>query len=268
VNKLWRYLKAALFVKQRIPLLGPLPVNLLALLPFLALGFGHPGFWLLGLAGEVGFLWAMTTNRRFRKAVDAQLAHSSGQEQSRTKEDVVAQLKSPQAERYAGILEKRTHIESIVGTDLATETLEWDHLEGIRTLETVYLKLLIARQHLSSPTAAEDVREIVERIAGLKAQSAQARSESLRDSLLATVTLLEKRLAVLARRRESLEEVDSDLNRIEVQFQLAIDSAALHNDPSEARLDLDLASRMMISPAYTELGDAVYLTDQSSMERD
>jgi hypothetical protein len=65
----WRYLKAAFFVRVGVPALGRVPINALAAGGFLILGFGHPGFWLLGLAAEAAIVPSLAFNKRFQKIV-------------------------------------------------------------------------------------------------------------------------------------------------------------------------------------------------------
>ena len=63
---MWRYLKAAFLVGVEVPALGRLPVNALAAAGFFILGFGHPGFWFLGLAAEAAIVPTLAFNKRFQ----------------------------------------------------------------------------------------------------------------------------------------------------------------------------------------------------------
>ena len=68
---MWRYLKAAFLVGVNVPALGRVPLNAVAAAGFLILGFGHPGFWFLGLAAEAAIVPALAFNKRFQNFVDA-----------------------------------------------------------------------------------------------------------------------------------------------------------------------------------------------------
>jgi hypothetical protein len=72
----WRYLKAAFLVGMDVPSLGRVPVNALVAAGFLILGFGHPGFWFLGLAAEAAIVPILAFNKRFQKIVDAETVRS------------------------------------------------------------------------------------------------------------------------------------------------------------------------------------------------
>lgn len=69
---MFRYLSAAFFVRPHIPGLGRMPVNVLAVASLGILGFGNPGFWLLGLGLEAAFLTALATHPRFQRLVRAE----------------------------------------------------------------------------------------------------------------------------------------------------------------------------------------------------
>ena len=67
------YLKAAFSWPVYVSGLGRMPLNYLILAGFAILGLGNPGFWLLGLAYEVGYLLFMAGSNRFQKLVQGDL---------------------------------------------------------------------------------------------------------------------------------------------------------------------------------------------------
>ena len=73
---------------------------------------------------------------------------------------------------------------------------------------------------------------------------------------------MKKRLSVFGKRKAALDEIDADLVRIEAQFELAAESARIKAAPSEAKLDLDLASRMMATPEYLDLGSSTGVAEE------
>ncbi len=234
-----------------------MPVNLMAVAVVVLLGFGHPAFWLLGLGAETAFLWAMVGSRRFRRLVDAQEAWNDQESKDAARQDLIHQLTLPNQERHALLTSKLDKVSGYYGTFAQGDPVAEDNLANLRVLETVFLKLLIARQHLTAPDSEAQAAALTTRIAELEADIADdppETSESIRESKAATLELLRKRLALFGKRTQSLEEIDSDLGRIEAQFDLAADSAAIRAKPVEAKLDLDLASRMMTTTDYLDLG--------------
>ena len=67
----WDYLKAAFRWKTRLPLLGAMPLNQLALAAFFIFGFVNRGFWLLGIAFETAYLMLLAGSPRFQHLVRA-----------------------------------------------------------------------------------------------------------------------------------------------------------------------------------------------------
>ena len=66
------YLKEAFHRRVKVPLLGQLPVNYMALGAFAVLGLANPGFWFLGAAGEVAYLFATASSSRFQKLIQGE----------------------------------------------------------------------------------------------------------------------------------------------------------------------------------------------------
>ena len=71
---MFRYLSAAFTARPRVPGLGEMPVNLLALAGFGIVGLASPAFWFLGLGLEAAYLFGLASNSRFREIVDARTA--------------------------------------------------------------------------------------------------------------------------------------------------------------------------------------------------
>lgn len=246
-----RYLKAAFWVREKVPLLGDVPVNALIVAAFAVLGVGHPAFWLLGLMGETAFLWALSASSRFRNLVDAQALGQQHDAAHKARYELVEQLSDEHRERLTKL---RVHLAEIqrsyaafAGDDLTAES----NLSSLRDLEWVYLKLLIARQHLISPHQKSDAADISAEMEDLKNELGYDKlSPALRASKEATLELLHKRLDAARHRTQTLEEIESDLERIETQFQFIMESAAMRAKPADMQLDLDLASRLITTPEY------------------
>ncbi|MCB1231117.1 MAG: hypothetical protein KDN19_12655 [Verrucomicrobiae bacterium] len=266
MNRFFRYLRAAFFVRERIPLLGAVPINLVALMVVFVLGFGHPAFWLLGLCAETAFLWAMVGSKRFRNLVEARDAWADNASKSEARHQLIAQLTPPNQDRHGELARKLNRVSDYYEKFTPGDAMADENLANLETLESVYLKLLIARQHLDSADSDQEVANLTHRIHALEADIAddpEDTAPSLRESKAATLDLLKKRRAVFRKRSAALEEIDSDLVRIEAQFDLATDAAAIRAQPVEAQLDLDLASRMMAAPEYLDFSNGLTSHDES-----
>src|SRR5262245_1679660 len=126
------------------------------------------------------------------------------------------------------------------------ETVVQSNLIALRDLEWVYLKLLLAKQHLLGSENETDegrLRSDAERLE--RELSEPALSRAARESKNATLDLLRRRAVNVGRRRQTLEEISSDLTRIEAQVALVLENATLDGKPQAVSADLNLASQLL-----------------------
>jgi hypothetical protein len=250
----WRYLKAAFLVGVEVPALGRVPLNALGATGFLILGFGHPGFWFLGLAAEAAIVPALAFNKRFQNAVDAQDKQlSSGDSQSK-RTSLVKTLPPDYQSRLAALERRCNKVLEVYGNAQAEEFLIDTNRDALENLKWVYLKLLIARYHLltaGTDDTPESLEKKIKSIAGELQNGGE--SSALRQSKAATLDILNRRLANIQRREQSLEEVESDLTRVESQVDLILDNAAMQGKPQTIATDIELASDLVSGGIF---GDA------------
>jgi hypothetical protein len=250
----WRYLKAAFFVGVQVPALGRVPVNALAAAGFLILGFGHPGFWLLGLAAEAAIVPSLAFNKRFQKVVEAEDKQlSSGDSQSK-RSSLVKLLPSEYQSRLANLERRCDKVLEVYRNAQAEEFVVDTSRDALENLKWVYLKLLIARYHLLTAGTEDTPESLDKKIKSIESQL-QDKSESpaLRQSRAATLDILKRRLENIHRREQSLEEVESDLTRVESQVDLILDNAAMQGKPQTISTDIELASDLVSGGMF---GDA------------
>lgn len=251
---MWRYLKAAFFVGVELPALGRVPVNALAAAGFLILGFGHPGFWFLGLAAEAAVVPALAFNKRFQRVVDAEDKQlSTGDSQSK-RSSLVKLLPGDYQSRLTGLEHRCDKVLEVYRNAQAEEFLIDTNREALENLKWVYLKLLIARYHLLTAGTEDTAESLEKRIKSLEGELQNgSESPALRQSRAATLDILKRRLANIQRREQSLEEVESDLTRVESQVDLILDNAAMQGKPQTISTDIELASDLVSGGMF---GDA------------
>ena len=121
-----------------------------------------------------------------------------------------------------------------------------DSADGLARLGWVHLKLLIAKAHLEAAGAAADAPKLHAQVADLRSQLKFGEmSDSARESRKATLEMLEERLRNFSLRQCRLDEIASDLDRVEAQVDLAAERAALQSGQSLATFQIDLATRMV-----------------------
>ena len=255
---MWRYLKAAFLVGADVPALGRVPVNVLASIGFLILGFGHPGFWLLGLAAEALFLPTLAFNKRFQNYVDATERQLSSGDSQLKRTALVQTLPPEDRKRIEALDRKCAKVLDVYRNAQAEDFLIETNREALDNLKWVYTKLHIARFHLLTAGSDDTAESLQRKIDSLEKdlQNSQE-TPALRQSKAATLDILKRRLANIERRGESLEEVESDLTRVESQVDLILDNAAMQGKPQTISTDLQLASDLVGGGLFGEAESAV-----------
>ena len=241
-----RYLRAAFWASPEVPGLGRLPLNALAFFGLMIFGFGHPGFWLLGVALETAWLFAFATNERFRALVDAEAAQLETGVRATEQAELVARLIPPAQVRYRQLRERCARIGQLEREARVDDFLIEGNREALEKLAVLHLNLLVAQQTLRSLDSDRAAQDIELKLATIEGElSDDEVSPSLRESKEATRRILQQRLANLARREETLDEIDSDLTRIEAQIDLALDNAGLRGKNEAISANIKLASQLL-----------------------
>jgi hypothetical protein len=240
----WDYVKEAFHLKPRLPGLGAIPVNKLALLGFGVLGLVvSPGFWFLGLAAELGYLGLLAGNERFQRVIRAYRAQRATADWDARIRAQLRKLSPQSANRYrklarnaAKILElSRTHLES-------RDVAGFDDLRNssLHQLLWIFLRLLITHDTMQKNLRNVDRKLLERKIASLQRRIGKLdEGGSLRKSLMETLKIQERRLENLQKAEENLEIVRAELHRIEQQVELIREEVVVNRDPEilSSRLD-------------------------------
>lgn len=134
----------------------------------------------------------------------------------------------------------------------------------------LYLKLLQARDHLETSAREGNEEELRARLTTLETELERPDlTPAARESKLETAALLRQRLAAARSRRERLQEVASDLDRIEQKIALLYDQAAQHNPMNDAGLRVNLPAEELhlrsLSPSAGDMEEMDrWMTEQLS----
>ena len=255
---MWRYLKSAFFVGVEVPALGRLPVNALAAAGFLILGFGHPGFWFLGLAAEAVILPSLAFNKRFQNVVDAADRQTADGDSQVKRASLVQLLPTDDRRRLTALERKCDKVIEVYRNGQAEDFLIDTNRGALENLKWIYLKLLIARFHLLTAGTDDTPDALVKKIDALQDELKNSQdTPALRQSRAATLDILKRRLANVQRREESLQEVESDLTRVESQVDLVLDNAAMQGKPQTISTDIELASDLVSGGMFGDAESAV-----------
>jgi hypothetical protein len=244
-----RYLKAAFLVGVPVPGLGRLPVNAMAAFAFAVLGFVEPSLWLVGAGLQTAVVSALAFNARFQTLVDARSAAPRLQDAAAKSASLVASLPTELKARLDAVEKNAARVLTIYRTFSLDRELSAGTESSLDKLRWIYLKLLVARNHLVNELGLESRASLESRIAAIRTQaqpqsSGQPAAEpaALLPSQQATIAILERRIENLANRDRLLRENESDLCRIEAQIDLMRENAAIEGKPAAVGTEIALAS--------------------------
>jgi hypothetical protein len=247
----WKYLKAAFLFGVSVPGLGSVPVNVVGAAGFAILGFGHPAFWLLGLGVETTVVCSLAFNARFQRLVNSrrQLPDPATADHRQTLVNLLSSDSKARLSRLAGQCNKVLQV--YAGTQ-AYEYIVTANREALSNLQWLYLKLLVAKHYLETGSNSNG-QSLQKTIDGLENELKDPGvTDALRQSKSATLSIMKQRLANLANRTRTMEEIESDLTRIEAQVDLALENASMQGKPQTISLEIDLASDLVSGSLFGE----------------
>jgi hypothetical protein len=232
------YVKAAFHQKVNIPGMGHLPLNKIFLGLAFVLGIGNPGFWFLGLALELGYLWGLANHEGYRKVVQSSLVGQKTEEWGQKQSIMLASLDMDSRDRYHRLLDTCSSIIKVAVTD-GHEFKDFQS-SGLSQLVWLFLRLLYSRKKMKSiisTTSMPDLQAEIKEISGKIAKEPEG--AVLRRSLQGTLDIQNRRLENLVKTQENLKVVDSELDRIEKQVTLLNEEASVSSDPEVLSVRLD-----------------------------
>ena len=236
----WDYFRAAFHLKVPVPLLGNMPVNKLLLGGFAILGFGNPGFWLLGLGFEVGYLLWLAGSPRFQALVRGERLTRIKQNWMVREQDILDRLDKAARDRYLRLAES---CRRILQTDDGGETarsLAGLKSEGLNQILLIYLRLLNLQNRIMETIAKTSRKELEADIQALTDRlSREPEGSPVHRSLQGTLEVQKARLENLIKSTENLKYTITELDRIEKQVSLIAEEVAVSKSPEQLSLTLD-----------------------------
>jgi hypothetical protein len=237
------YLKAAFHVSPRVPALGNLPLNYLAVAAFAVLGLANPGFWFLGAALETGYLVTMATNPRFQRVVQGQALADERKTVEARRQELLDRLDIDDRKRYLA-LENRCGWILFGGGPLVAGGLSQGPIsrQDFDQLLEIFFRLLSAREMLihdaRQPGLRKDLQQQRERIASKLKDGGI--DEQLRRTLESTKGLLDRRVQILETADAKLQYVEAEMDRLEQQVALiAQEASSALRDPQALSRRID-----------------------------
>jgi hypothetical protein len=220
------------------------PPNWIGLGVFALLGALNPGFWVIGMGAELGYLWILGTSKRFQRFVDASKQLQTKQQWQTRVDALIRHLSSEDQQRYRNLEDRcKTLLEQQVQIQSSPQGLQVQG-EGLGRLLWVYLRLLATRQAINkiirgSGGAPDESAGLEARVVNLQSRLQGSMTEDLRKSITGQIEILQQRLV---RRREATDKLaflDSELTRIQEQVELVREQAVLSADPETLSKRID-----------------------------
>ena len=244
------YVKEAFSRRVKVPLLGALPANPMALGIFAVLGLANPGFWFLGAAAEIAYLGAMASSTRFQKLVQGERLLQAQREWDGKVGQSVDRLPAAAQKRYRELLGECRRILGL------SDTLATDSLGSFRDLRAkslnqllwIFLRLLTSREIIRENIRQVGPESLEKEIAGLDARLEaldQEQDPALAKSLERTREIQQKRLDNRTQAKADLQVIEAELQRIERQVQLIREETAVSGKPELLSQRLDAVTSSM-----------------------
>jgi hypothetical protein len=229
----WDYIRKAFNAR---PIGMFVPPNWIGLGIFAFLGVLNPGFWVIGLGLEFGYLWVLGTSKRFQRFVGASKQLQTQRQWITKLNERIQQLGKDDQDRYRALERRcRSILEQQQRLQESSPGLQAEE-EGLSRLLGVYLRLLITRQAigpiLREPDGSKNESTDLEaRITNLQSQLKEQLTDDLRKSFSGQIEILQQRLERRREAKEKLAFLDAELMRIQEQVELVREQAVLSADP-------------------------------------
>jgi hypothetical protein len=239
----WELVREAYHRKPSVRGLGPVPWNKVAIAATVILGFGNPGFWLLGVAGELAYLYLTATNERFRKVILGKRLLAERESTVQQLDHWLERLSPPGQQRWWKLRDNCREVQRIYETlrPAGLSVIDESRWNGLDQLLWLFLRLELSLELLDRQLGATDRKPLEEEIEQIKReiQALPETSEALRKSKQSLLDLKTKRVENLTRAGEARQVLVSELQRIEQQVELLREEAAISRDAEALSSKID-----------------------------
>lgn len=226
------YVKEAFNLKVKVPTMGKVPVNWLALTGIGVFSiFAGPSILLVGAGLELGYLYLLSTNPRFQKVIKGTELLKKKEEWEQKKTRIFNRLSAGARGKYQELEEKCKGVINIIETgSVETGRLDESMLIILNTLNQILwssLKLLLSRELIMRNLKSEPKDALEKKIENLQKQYETEKSDRLKKTLESTLDLMKKRLANIEAADEKISNIDLELLRLEEQIAFLQNKAAM-----------------------------------------
>lgn len=240
--RFWDYVKAAFSAR---PIGMFVPPNWVGLGLVGLLGLVNPGFWLLGTGLELGYLYTLSTNRRFQRVLNAEWLNQSRSQWEERVNTLLGGLDLEERRRYRALEARCQEILELQMRGGSPPPGLDAQGESLGRLTWLYLRLLLAKNSIArlireAETENHQGQGIENKIKEVQAKLFDDKlGAELRKSLAAQLEILQQRGQKRLETREKLVYLDAELMRIQEQVELIREQAVLPADPQAVSGKID-----------------------------
>jgi uncharacterized damage-inducible protein DinB len=221
-------INAAFALKVPMGPLGHLPLNYMGLAIFAVLGLLNPGFWLLGLAAETMYIYALVSNKRFQNFVNGNQMLRQKKEVVMRAADVVSQLDEQRRATYDRLSAKCAEL---------TKDLEGEFFgsigDQVNHLQIIFARMLLLEQKTQEALDKVDTKNLEKNIAYLEGKSKEEADDAVRRSLEGSLEIQQKRLQNIRKSESNLRLTRVEIERIKNQVNLISEEIVMNRDPEQ-----------------------------------
>lgn len=223
-----------------------IPPNWIGLGAAALLGMVNPGFLVLGLGLEFGYLFAMSTSGRFQRLVDGKALLVVREKE---RQEAMAKVRRLNAESQRRLAKLQANCEAVLQSYAAgrweEESLLRQHGESMNRFVWLFFQLLLTREGIlalvkEGKFSREARKKLESEIEDLQEQIQQPGiSPDLVRSLEGKLAILQLRLQNLSEGEQKYQYVESELSRVEHQVELLREQALLQRDGNSLAAQID-----------------------------
>jgi hypothetical protein len=225
-----------------------IPPNWIGLSVFGLLGLVNPGFWILGVGLEFGYLFTLSTHPRFQNLIKARIQNQTQRQQYVKLTEWLRQLEPEEQKQYRSLEGRcRSILEQVTASE--TPGAVSAQSEGLSRLLWIFLRLLLTRQTIMRALQESQLKgsgSLEERIAQLDEKLKNASlSDDLRKSLTSQMEILRQRQEKHREAKDKLAFLEAELMRIQEQVELLREQAVLSTGPEVVSQRIDQISETL-----------------------
>ena len=242
------YLSEAFNADLDVKGLGSIPLNKLFVMGSAIMGFGNPGFWMLGIALEFIYLWYLSTNPRFQKYIQGKQLLEHKKAQTEKLSQMVYTLEPSFRTRLQKLNSNLKEVNKLMDWNSSDRTgfLNKEKISTLNQLPTLFLKLLKTKQLIQESLSSTKSDSIKNEIKELDKKLAKNNlSPALIKSIEGNKAIQQKRLDNLSQAKENEMLVEMELQRIESQLNLVKEEIALDSSPEGISANIDVINNTL-----------------------